>query len=94
MHETKICYRAWRAHESLQDSCFIYILKRMAFSVRSFYGSRVRPSSSSARLRVESYVPNDGEDSDDPDVGGGEDGELHDEVEEGDDSDDGKCCMQ
>ena len=43
---------------------------------------------------MESYAPKDGEDSDDPDIGGGEDGELLDEYEDCDDSDDGKYCMQ
>ena len=46
------------------------------FNARSFYGSRKQAATSPPDWMVQSWVPNDGLDSDDPDCGGGDDGDL------------------
>ena len=46
------------------------------FSVRAFYGSRQQPCPSTPDDLVQSWVPNDGVESYDPDWRGGDDGDL------------------
>ncbi len=45
-------------------------------NTRSFYGSATQPDEAPPDWLVQSWVPNDGLDSDDPDWMGGDDGDL------------------
>ena len=60
------------------------------FTARSFYGSKQRPSTLSLDEVVESLVPNDGVESDDPDWGGRDEGAFS---SDSDWYDDGKCML-